>query len=69
MVWTALTILVILQVVAGAVNVFLLAPVWLQLVHLLLADLVWISAVILSASALQHPLVGMPRTRAAPATA
>ena len=67
--YTALTILVILQVVAGAVNVFLLAPVWLQLVHLLLADLVWISAVILSASALQHPLVGMPRTRAATATA
>lgn len=52
--YTALTILVIVQLVAGAVNIFLLAPVWLQLVHLLLADLVWIAAVVLSASALQQ---------------
>ena len=31
----------------------IVAPVWLQLVHLLLADLLWISLVILAASALQ----------------
>lgn len=41
----ALTALVIVQLVVGAVNVVLLAPVWMQLVHLLLADLVWIALV------------------------
>ncbi len=44
--------LVILQILAGAMNVLLLAPIWLQVVHLLLADLVWISWVLLGASAL-----------------
>lgn len=51
--YNAVTILVVVQIAAGAVNVFLLAPVWLQLVHLLLADLLWIATVVLSASALQ----------------
>lgn len=61
--YTALTVLVLLQLAAGAVNVFLLAPVWLQLVHLLLADLVWISAVVLSASALQRAESAAPMVR------
>lgn len=39
-----------IQLVAGACNVFLLAPVWLQMVHLLLADTVWILFVLLSAA-------------------
>jgi heme A synthase len=30
------------QLAAGAINLFLLAPVWMQIVHLFLADLVWI---------------------------
>ena len=47
-----LTIGVLLQLAAGAVNVVLLAPVWMQLVHLLLADLIWISLVLMGASAL-----------------
>lgn len=46
------TVLVFLQVVAGVTNVILLAPVWMQIVHLLLADLLWISAVLLGAQAL-----------------
>ena len=33
-------------------NVLLLAPVWLQLVHLLLADAVWIAYVFLGAETL-----------------
>lgn len=49
----ALGILFILQLSAGLLNVFLLAPVWMQLVHLLLADLVWITLVLLSASILE----------------
>jgi heme a synthase len=43
--------LVGVEVVAGAFNVVLLAPVWLQLVHLLLADLVWIALLLLAAEA------------------
>jgi cytochrome c oxidase assembly protein subunit 15 len=41
-----------LQLVLGAVNVILLAPVWMQLVHLLVADLIWIGSVLLSAAVL-----------------
>ena len=33
-------------------NVLLLAPVWLQIVHLLLADLLWIAFLRLGATAL-----------------
>ena len=39
----ALGALVVLQLTAGMVNLVLLAPVWMQLVHLLLADAVWIA--------------------------
>ena len=48
--WTAG--LVVAQIAAGVVNVLLLAPVWMQVVHLLLADLLWISAILLAAQAL-----------------
>ncbi|MGA9523458.1 MAG: COX15/CtaA family protein [Myxococcaceae bacterium] len=48
----ALTALFAVQIVAGLVNVILLAPVWLQLVHLLLADAVWLALVWASAHAL-----------------
>lgn len=37
--------LVVIQVVAGSLNVVLLVPVAMQLVHLLLADLLWIAFV------------------------
>ena len=43
---------VTLQLLAGAVNVVLLAPVWLQLVHLLLADVLWVTLVVLVAALL-----------------
>ena len=49
------TTLVVLQLGAGLLNVALLAPIWLQLVHLLLADLLWLALVLLTASALTHP--------------
>jgi heme A synthase len=39
----------LLQVAAGAVTLLLLAPVWLQMTHLLLADLLWIAMVLLVA--------------------
>jgi heme A synthase len=34
----------IIQLGAGVLNVLLLAPVWMQLVHLAIADLIWIGA-------------------------
>jgi cytochrome c oxidase assembly protein subunit 15 len=48
--WTAAFVLA--QLIAGLVNVALLAPVWMQIVHLLLADLVWISLVLLAGTVL-----------------
>jgi heme A synthase len=45
-----LTLLIVIQLGAGFLNVLLLAPVWMQILHLLLADLVWISLIIFSAS-------------------
>jgi heme A synthase len=45
-----LTLLVTVQLGAGFLNVLLLAPVWMQIVHLLLADLVWIVLVLLTAT-------------------
>jgi len=40
---------------AGLVNLLLLAPIWMQIVHLLLADAAWISLVLLAASSLREP--------------
>jgi heme a synthase len=39
------------QLAAGAINVVLLAPIWMQIAHLLLADLVWIALVLLAVEA------------------
>jgi heme A synthase len=47
--------LVFVQLGAGAVNLLLHAPIWLQLLHLLLSDLVWIALVLLGCAALQPP--------------
>ena len=60
------------QLGVGALNVSLFAPVWLQLVHLLVADLVWLSIVVYGATLLSEvsgpPLdkAGSKRTPAAP---
>ena len=51
-----LTWLIGCQLAAGIVNVALLAPVWLQLTHLLLADAVWIAYVFLAADMLASPV-------------
>jgi heme A synthase len=49
----ALPLLVGLMLVTGAVNIALGVPTWMQLVHLLLADALWIAYVFTSAGALQ----------------
>src|SRR4030095_7649705 len=51
----ALIALVFVQLGAGAINLLLHAPIWLQLLHLLLSDLVWVALVLLGCSALQQP--------------
>jgi cytochrome c oxidase assembly protein subunit 15 len=53
--WTVLA-LVLAQVAAGLLNVVLLAPVWMQILHLLLADLLWIALVLLAARAFALPV-------------
>jgi heme A synthase len=39
--------LTLFQLAVGAVNITLLAPIWMQLTHLLIADIVWIAIVVL----------------------
>jgi heme A synthase len=46
---------VVLELGAGVLNITLGAPGWLQLVHLALADVLWISTVILAAETLADP--------------
>jgi heme A synthase len=60
--------LYLLQVVAGFTNIYLRAPVWLQLLHLLLADAIWISLVCLAASVFAAP-EAEPVARTEPALA
>jgi heme A synthase len=51
----ALTALVMLQLAVGVLNLLLLAPTALQLAHLLVADLLWISAVVFAADGRAPP--------------
>lgn len=53
----AVTALFGIQILAGTVNVVLLAPTWMQIVHLLLADALWIALVLAAASALGEEAV------------
>ena len=54
--WTrALTAVLVVQLLAGAFNLALLAPIWMQIVHLLLADLTWITFILTAASFLARP--------------
>jgi heme A synthase len=66
--YRAIVYLVIIQLVAGFVNVLLnvpVWPVWMQLIHLLLADLLWITFILLSAAALSQPVPAAEPTQPA----
>ena len=52
--------LVVAQLILGGVNLMLHAPVWLQLVHLFLADLVWVNLVLFTATVLAAKKVNAP---------
>ncbi len=47
-----LSFLVVGQVLLGTLNMVLLAPIWLQMVHLLVADATWVTLVCLALEAL-----------------
>jgi heme A synthase len=47
-----LSVLVLIQFASGALTLLTLAPIVLQLIHLLLADLLWIAFILLSANVL-----------------
>jgi cytochrome c oxidase assembly protein subunit 15 len=51
----ALIILFFAQVGIGALNVLILTPVWLQITHLLVADVLWIFLVLVSADLVLVP--------------
>ncbi len=61
-----MNVLVLAQLALGGLNMLLHAPIYLQLFHLLLADLVWISLVLTCATALPAALPA-PAAAAAPA--
>ena len=48
-----LAALFVLQIGCGFLNLLLLAPIWMQMVHLLLADVVWMALVITAATVLR----------------
>ena len=56
-----LIILLFAQAGIGMMNVLLLAPVWLQIIHLFVADLLWITLVLASADLLLERTPVRPR--------
>jgi heme A synthase len=44
-------LLVSIQLAAGLLNLLLLAPVWMQILHLLIADLLWVALVVMALEA------------------
>ena len=64
-----LRLLVIGQWMLGLLNIALLAPVWLQLTHLLVADLLWIALVLLALETLAGEPVPARLAPLVPATA
>jgi len=51
----ALFAVITIQVVGGFINVVLLAPIWMQIVHLLLADILWMVIIVLTAEVSTQP--------------
>lgn len=51
------------QLVLGIINVFLNAPIWMQIVHLFVADVIWVVLIGCGALAMRE---GIPRLDAAP---
>ncbi len=52
----ALTVLILIQFASGALTLLMLAPIVMQLIHLLLADLMWIVFILLSVNVLTEEI-------------
>ncbi len=52
------------QMALGALNVALMAPIWLQLVHLLVTDLIWIGLIVWASETLAAPIAAPAETAA-----
>jgi heme A synthase len=52
---TRVLAITLLQVFVGAFNIGLLAPVWMQLIHLLMADALWIAVLLLMLESARVP--------------
>jgi heme a synthase len=48
-------VLTLLQLAVGTANLSLLAPVWMQLIHLFMADLVWVALVMMATESARAP--------------
>lgn len=59
----AVLLLAAVQMLGGILNLLLLAPVWMQMVHLLLADALWIAFMLLGAQVLATPEPAPPNAR------
>lgn len=59
----AVLVLAAVQMLGGILNVLLLAPVWMQMVHLLVADALWIAFILLGARVLARPEPAPAATR------
>ena len=54
---SAVSIVVLLQFFVGVANVFFLTPLAIQVTHLMVADILWLSFVLFSVSWLGDPIV------------
>ena len=57
----AVLALFVAQMGIGALNVWLLAPVWMQIVHLFVTDVIWVGLVVFASEALAAP-AAVPET-------
>jgi heme a synthase len=51
-----ITIIFSIQIITGFINIVLLAPVWMQILHLLIADMAWVFCVLFSSQALSEEI-------------
>jgi heme A synthase len=62
---SALIGLFVAQLLVGTLNLVLLVPIWTQILHLLLADLVWTAFILLTTAALSESAAPKPATESA----
>jgi heme A synthase len=57
-----LTVLIVIQLAIGGITLVIHAPIVMQLIHLLLADLVWIAFIIMSVEILAEQSANQTRS-------